>query len=100
MATYVQDGNTTVEIDNQGNVKINGELVTSKNKGKIEPRKSQKLIIKKDGVINGDITGNIEITGNNIRLIINGNLVGNITGPTKLEIKGNHIGNTTNLIEP
>ena len=51
------------------------------------------VIIDKDGNINGDVSGNIEITGDNVTLIIQGDVEGNIVGSAKITVKGDIEGN-------
>lgn len=51
------------------------------------------VLIEKDGTIKGDVEGNIFV-GDNVTLIIEGDVMGNITGD-KVEVKGDVMGNIT-----
>jgi len=49
--------------------------------------------ITKDGRIEGDVTGNIEVTGSNVTVIVEGDVTGNITGAKTVKVQGDTIGN-------
>lgn len=50
-------------------------------------------VLDKDGTINGDVNGNIEITGNNVTIIIKGDVDGNIIGSADITVEGDIDGN-------
>ena len=54
---------------------------------------SKPIKIEKDGTIDGNVEGDINITGNNVTLVIKGKVVGNITGPGDIRIDGKVVGN-------
>ena len=51
-----------------------------------------KVEIKADCKIDGDFTGNIRVAGNNVKIIVEGDLTGNVDGKCSLEVKGDFIG--------
>ena len=56
--------------------------------------KDDAVILEKDGLIDGNVTGNIKVTGSNVTLTVKGNVTGNISGATTVNVDGNNIGNT------
>ena len=78
----VSIGGFSIEVDN-GTIKINtGTDKTSSN-----------YTIIKDSVFKEDFNGNIEVKGNGIKIIIEGDMNGNIVGNCDVDIGGDINGN-------
>lgn len=71
------------------NIEVDGDSIRINGSGKA----SKETVIDKSGVIKGDVGGNIRITGNNVKLIIEGDVEGNIIGNAEITVKGNIEGN-------
>lgn len=61
----------------------------------INNSKQQDIKMDKNGNIQGDVTGNINVTGSNVTIIINGDVTGNIVNCKNIEVKGDIVGNVT-----
>jgi len=86
--------NTTI---NGMNISFDGEKLTigGLNKSNHSCSKSSPINITKDGRIEGDVEGNIQIVGNNVTLIIQGDVTGNIVGAASVSVQGDITGNIT-----
>jgi len=82
---------SSVVVANGIRVEVKNGIIT------IDPRgckgSDKPIKIDKDGTITGDVTGNIEITGSNITLVVEGDITGNITGPASIRVEGDIVGN-------
>lgn len=82
-------------------LKINGkEIDISKvikkdisNKEKSFSRGNKETEFNKSGSIDGDVVGNVRVTGDKVTLIIKGDVTGNITGDCEIEVGGDLVGN-------
>lgn len=73
------------------NGKLTIEGLSSK-KGTFGQR-NKEIEITKSGNIDGDVNGNIKITGDNITLQIKGDVTGNIVGDCEIKVDGDLTGN-------
>lgn len=55
--------------------------------------KSKGVVMDEDGQINGDVTGNITVTGKGVTIVVNGDVTGNIIGASTVKVNGDHVGN-------
>lgn len=81
MSIKYSDGKLTIE----GLDKVKG-------KGKRE----KDFVMHRDGstyIVKGDLVGNVEVTGENISLIVEGDITGNVVGDCDLKVKGDITGN-------
>jgi len=53
----------------------------------------EKVVVDKDHTIPGNIPGDVEVRGENITLIVEGDVEGNIAGAASIEVKGDVEGN-------
>ena len=88
MTSKININGLEISFDN-GKLTIDG---LDKEKGAFGQR-NKEVEITKSGNIDGDITGNIKITGDNVSLLINGDVTGNIEGNCEIEVKGDIVGN-------
>ena len=112
------EGITDLESSGHSRVSINGSTIEFKNgKLKINGREIPKSEI--DDILNnpqtttvsytnqnktipdgqtytveGDFNGNLSLNGNNITIVIEGDLMGNISGASQVIVQGDHIGNS------
>ena len=56
-------------------------------------RSGKTSTILEDKIIKGDVNGNIEIKGSNIKIIIEGDVQGNIVGAADIQVQGDVMGN-------
>lgn len=63
-------------------------------KGVGEKGKSKDFEMDEDGQINGDVTGNITVTGKGVTIVVNGDVTGNIIGASTVKVNGDHVGNS------
>lgn len=92
MVSIINVDGMTIEYD-EGELRINGKVIDISN---IKGMKSNKDVeITKDQVIDHDFRGNIRITGNNVKIVVKGDVDGNITGAADIEIEGDVDGNIT-----
>jgi hypothetical protein len=82
------------EVDGAGNVFVDGVPVNGSKKAPISVVQNDlNLEFNRSGRINGDVTGNITVTGSNIKIVIEGDMVGNIAGDCDVRVSGDYIGN-------
>ena len=93
MTSKININGLEISFDN-GKLTIDG-LDTSglgKKKG-IFGQRNKEVEIEKPGNIEGDVTGDIKVTGSNVTLIVKGDVTGNILGDCKINIEGDIVGN-------
>ena len=83
MTSVIHVDGLTIEYDD-GELRVNGKVVDISNVKGVKPSKT--VEITKDQIIDADFSGNIKITGNNVKLIIKGDVDGNITGAGNIEV--------------
>lgn len=92
--SIIQVDGMTIEYNN-GVLKVNGNQVDIKGVAKEQQRNKEYKgnEIKDSKTINGDVTGDLKITGDNVKLVINGDVTGNIVGKCEIQVKGDLTGN-------
>lgn len=90
MTSVIQVDGLIIEYDD-GELRVNGKIVDISKA--VKPTKTAE--ITKDQIIGADFRGNIRITGNNVKLVIKGDVDGNITGAGDIEVGGDVDGNMT-----
>ena len=73
----------------------NGKL-TIEGLDKVRDKKEKDLIIHRDGsnyIIKGDLVGNVEVTGDNVSLMVEGDIAGNVVGDCDLKVREDITGN-------
>jgi cytoskeletal protein CcmA (bactofilin family) len=73
-------------------IKFDGDRLTIEGLKK-GSAKSESVKIDKDGNISGDITGDVQVTGHNVILNIEGDVTGNIIGAHEVKVHGDVTGN-------
>lgn len=63
-------------------IDADGDKITIDLSGRNPSGKTKEIISDKDGIIKGDVEGNITATANNLTIIIEGDVMGNIIATT------------------
>jgi len=94
---HVDDLNVEVK---DGKVFVNGQQVyTTAAKESVDKQKPkvEKKDIKADKVFKGDFLGDITVTGKDVKIIIEGDFIGNIMGAADVIIEGDCVGNVSKI---
>jgi cytoskeletal protein CcmA (bactofilin family) len=79
-------------------IQVDNDQIIIKNYNNRPAAIHKDLSLGKDGVINGDLRGNINVTASGVKIVINGDMTGNINGADTVEVKGNITGNISSRV--
>jgi len=85
-----------MNINSKNSINVNGINIISDEDGvhiKFNGKGSNGNIIMKDTLFKEDFNGNIEVKGENVKIIIEGDVNGNIVGAGEVQIMGDIVGN-------
>jgi hypothetical protein len=71
-------------------IKFDGDRLTIEG---LKKGSGKSIKIDKDGIITGDVTGDVQVIGNNVILNIEGDVTGNIVGAREVKVHGDVTGN-------
>ena len=88
MTSKININGLEISFDN-GKLTIDG---LDKEKGAFGQR-NKEVEIEKSGNIEGDVIGDVKVTGSNVTLVIKGDVTGNIVGDCEINVEGDIVGN-------